>query len=162
MIRPATCADAEAMASLYNPYILETSISFEEAIVSAEEFAQRVIKVQQAGLPWLVYEREGDIVGYAYATKWRERSAYRSSVESSIYLRRGESGKGYAQQLYGALIEQLRTLDVHAVIGGIAQPNEASVRLHEKLGFERVAMFRQVGRKFDRWIDVGYWQLLLS
>ncbi|NEX63334.1 GNAT family N-acetyltransferase [Noviherbaspirillum galbum] len=122
---------------------------------------RRIENVKAAGLPWYLAEHEGDVVGYAYATKWRERSAYRFSVESTVYLRHGEGGKGLAGPLYEALIDQLRGAGVHAVIGGIAQPNEASVRLHEKLGFERVAMFKEVGKKFDRWLDVGYWELLL-
>ncbi|GAC1405619.1 MAG: hypothetical protein NVSMB6_00480 [Burkholderiaceae bacterium] len=112
-------------------------------------------------LPWLVYVHNGQVVGYAYGTKWKERSAYRYSVESTIYLRHGEAGNGYARPLYEQLLSALRERGLHAVIGGIAQPNEASVRFHEKLGFERVALFKEVGRKFDRWLDVGYWELQL-
>jgi L-amino acid N-acyltransferase YncA len=162
MIRTATAADASAIVSIYNYYVTSTTITFEEAAVTAEEMARRIDNVASAGLPWLVLESEGKVIGYAYATKWRERAAYRYSVESTVYLRQGHGGKGLAGPLYGALIAQLRECGVHAVIGGIAQPNEASVRLHEKLGFQRVAMFREVGRKFDRWLDVGYWELLLK
>jgi L-amino acid N-acyltransferase YncA len=158
-IRPARNGDAPALAEIYNHYVLNTTISFEESPVTPDEMAGRIEKTLAAGLPWLVLLEDERIAGYAYASKWRERAAYRYAVETSIYLRQGESGKGHGRALYDQLIALLRECGIHTVIGGIAQPNEASVRLHEKLGFEQVAMFRQVGRKFDRRIDVGYWQL---
>jgi len=102
------------------------------------------------------------VAGYAYATKWRVRPAYRHSVESSIYLDQSCAGRGLGQLLYAALLDELRRRELHLVIGGIAQPNEASVRLHEKLGFRKVAMFSEVGMKFGRWVDVGYWELHLD
>ncbi|TFW00533.1 N-acetyltransferase family protein [Oxalobacteraceae bacterium OM1] len=159
LIRDATPDDAAAIAAIYNHYVLTTTISFEEEAVTADDIAQRIAKVRQAGLPWLVLDSDGVLAGYAYATKWRERSAYRFSVESSVYLRDGQSGKGLARPLYEALLARLRAAEVHAVIAGIAQPNEASVRLHERVGFERVALFKEVGMKFGRWLDVGYWEL---
>lgn len=162
MIRHALPADAMQIARIYNYYIKNTTITFEEVEVSADEMATRIGKVAAAGMPWYVVEMDGEILGYAYATKWRERSAYRYSVESSVYLKHGQTGKGYARPLYEALIGSLREAGLHAVIGGIALPNEASVRIHEKLGFERVAQFREVGKKFGRWLDVGYWELLLK
>lgn len=162
MIRYASVADAVQIARIYNHYIRHTTVTFEEAEVSAEKMATRIGKVTAAGMPWYVVEIDGEILGYAYATKWRERSAYRYSVESSVYLKHGETGKGYARPLYEALIGSLREAGLHAVIGGIVQPNEASVRIHEKLGFEKVAQFREVGKKFGRWLDVGYWELLLK
>ena len=161
MIRPATAADATAIASIYNYYIVETTITFEESPVTPEEMARRIDTVTSLNLPWLVHECDGEIIGYAYVTKWKERSAYRYAVESTIYLRHGDAGKGYARPLYEQLLSALCERGLHVVIGGIAQPNEASVRLHERLGFERVALFKEVGRKFDRWLDVGYWELRL-
>jgi L-amino acid N-acyltransferase YncA len=161
MIRAANATDAIAITSIYNYYVTNTSVTFEEVAVTAEEMTRRIGNVATTGLPWLVLETDGIVIGYAYASKWRERATYRHSVESTVYLRHGEGGKGLAGPLYEALIAKLREAGVHAVIGGIAQPNEASVRLHEKLGFERVAMFREVGKKFDRGLDVGYWELLL-
>jgi phosphinothricin acetyltransferase len=161
LIRPATAADAEALAALYNPYIAQTCISFEERPVSAPEMAQRVSDVQDSGLPWLVLEIEGSVRGYAYATRWRVRPAYRSSVESSVYLEHGASGRGWGTALYVALIDALRSNGLHLVIGGIALPNERSIALHEKLGFAKVAHFSEVGCKFGQWRDVGYWQLRL-
>jgi phosphinothricin acetyltransferase len=161
VIRQAQPQDAEAIAAIYRHYVLNTTVSFEEVPPDAEEMARRVQAVQASGLPWLVAELDGEVAGYAYATKWKERSAYRFSVETSVYLDHEARGKGLGSALYGQLVELLQAAGIHALIGGIAQPNEASVRLHEKFGFEQVAMFRQVGRKFDNWVDVGYWQRLL-
>lgn len=161
-IRDASVADAESVAAIYNHFVLTTSISFEEAAVAPAEMAQRIADVQAAALPWLVAEQDGVVAGYAYATKWRARHAYRFSVESTVYLAPALGGKGLGTALYGALIERLRAAGFHMVIGGIALPNPASIALHEKLGFEKVAQFSEVGFKFDRWTDVGYWELKLT
>lgn len=161
-IRDASVEDAEAIASIYNHFVLTTSISFEEAAVPAVEMAGRIADVQAAGLPWLVAQIDGAVAGYAYATKWRVRHAYRFSVETTVYLSPAHAGKGLGTALYRALLARLRDGGYHSAIGGIAQPNAASVALHEKLGFEKVALFREVGFKFDRWVDVGYWELKLS
>ena len=161
-IRAATSADAEAICAVYNHYIAHTTISFEEAPVTPADMAQRITDVNAANLPWLVLHDGGTLVGYAYATKWRVRQAYRFSVETSVYLDRHHTGKGAGKMLYEALLEELRQRELHLAIAGIAQPNEASVRLHERLGFKKVAHFAEVGRKFGDWIDVGYWQLPLN
>lgn len=162
IIRPARAADADAICAIYNHYVATTTISFEEAPVAPAEMAQRIAAVVEADLPWLVMLEGETLVAYAYATKWRVRAAYRYSVESSIYVAAEHAGQGVGRQLYEALLAQLRERDLHLVIGGIAQPNEASVRLHERLGFQKVAHFSEVGLKFGRWIDVGYWQLKLN
>jgi len=159
MIRPAQPGDAEAIARIYNYYILNTVITFEEQPITAQDMAQRMLQITAENLPWLVAESAGGIAGYAYASRWKDRSAYRYSVESTVYLDAEARGMGYGSQLYGALLADLRQGEVHVVIGGIALPNEASVRLHEKLGFRKVAHFKEVGYKFGRWIDVGYWEL---
>ena len=161
-IRPAAPEDAAAICAIYNHYIATTTISFEEEPVSAGEMAQRVADVQAAGLPWLVAMEGGRLLGYAYATRWRARPAYRTSVESTVYLDREAGGRGVGSLLYHALLDELRRREVHMVIGGIAQPNARSVALHEKMGFRKVAHFSEVGRKFGRWIDVGYWELKLQ
>jgi L-amino acid N-acyltransferase YncA len=160
MIRDAVPADAAQVVDIYNHYVLNSVITFEEAAVTAEEMATRIADVR-ATLPWLVYETDGRIDGYCYATKWRVRAAYRFAVETTVYLRPGLARRGLGTQLYEELIERLRTLGRHIAIGGIALPNDASVGLHERMGFVKVAHFPQVGWKFDRWIDVGYWQLKL-
>ena len=161
MIRLASASDAAAIAAIYNHYVATTTISFEEQEVAVAEMAQRIAEVG-ARLPWLVFEQDGAVLGYAYATPWRVRSAYRFSVESTVYVAPGQGGKGIGASLYGSLIGALRERGLQVMIGGIAQPNPASVALHERLGFEKVAHFRRVGRKFGQWIDVGYWELQLA
>jgi len=161
VIRPATEADAASVAGIYNHYVKETVITFEEAEVSASEIARRIQEVGSASLPWLVAERDGRIVGYSYATKWHARSAYRFSAEITVYVDAGHKRVGVASRLYDRLFPMLRTHRVHAVLAGIALPNEASVALHEKFGLLKVAHLKEVGFKFNRWVDVGYWQRTL-
>jgi phosphinothricin acetyltransferase len=124
--------------------------------------AARIAGVKEAGLPWLVLCEGGQLLGYAYASQWRARIGYRHAVETSVYLDPGACGRGLGTRLYLALLGGLRAAGYRTVIGGIALPNPGSVALHEKLGFEPVARFREVGRKFNEWVDVGYWQLLLK
>ncbi|WP_193165446.1 arsinothricin resistance N-acetyltransferase ArsN1 family B [Microbulbifer hainanensis] len=161
MIRSARPEDAAQVAAIYNHYILNTTVTFEAEPVSASDMEARIAGVAAAELPWLVTEESGQILGYAYATPWRTRSAYRHSVEISVYLHRDARGAGLGTALYEALFNSLHSRSIHAVIGGIALPNDASIRLHEKLGMNKVAHFEEVGRKFGRWIDVGYWQRVL-
>jgi phosphinothricin acetyltransferase len=162
-IRAATPADAAAIVAIYNYYIAETVVTFEEVPLSTAEMTQRIDDVtRHAGYPWLVHESNGSVDGYAYAASWKSRAAYRYSVESTIYLRRDAAGRGTGVRLYGALIDELRRLEVHNVIGGIALPNAASVALHEKLGFVKIGDFHEVGWKLGQWIDVGYWELILN
>jgi phosphinothricin acetyltransferase len=121
----------------------------------------RLQEVQGASLPWFVAAQGGEVVGYAYATKWNGRSAYRFSTEVTVYLDHGRGGRGIGSNLYHHLLPALQSRGIHVAIGGIALPNTASVALHRKFGFEQVAEFREVGFKFGRWIDVGYWQKTL-
>lgn len=161
ILRDATPDDADAIVAIYNHFVANTTISFEEALVPAEAMRLRMADVRQGGLPWIVAEVDGKLAGYAYATKWRVRAAYRFAVESSVYLAGAFAGQGLGSALYADLIARLRAANIHLVIGGIALPNPASIALHEKMGYEKVAHFSEVGRKFERWIDVGYWQLKL-
>lgn len=160
MIRMATRADAEAICAIYNHYVAHTIVTFEEQPVAPAEMQSRIAAVLEK-LPWLVFEGDGAITGYAYASPWKTRSGYRFAAESSIYLAPAQTGRGAGTALYANLLENLRARNVHCVIGGAALPNPASVALHEKLGFTKVAHFRENGFKFGRWIDVGYWQRLL-
>ena len=160
-VRSASAADADALARIYNYYVENTVVTFEEEPVSPVAMAARVAEVQGLSLPWLVAEVETKVIGYAYAGKWKVRSAYRYSVETTIYLELGYEGRGVGKTLYAALLPHLRARGIHAVIGGVAPPNEASVALHEKLGFDHVATFREVGFKHGRWVDVAYWQRVL-
>jgi len=159
-VRRGTIDDAAAVASIYNHYVTHTIVTFEEQPVAAAEMQSRMIAVL-AKLPWLVLEHKGGIAGYAYASPWKMRVGYRFAVESSIYLAPAQVGRGFGSALYENLLEHLRAHDIHCVIGGAALPNPASVALHEKLGFTKVAHFRENGFKFGRWIDVAYWQRLL-
>lgn len=161
LIRSAALGDAADIAPIYNHYVVNTCITFETTAVSPSEMERRIAETSSANLPWLVAQASHGVVGYAYASSWKGRCAYRFSVESTIYVDPGHLHRGLGKRLYGALVDEIRKLSMHAVIGGIALPNEPSIRLHERLGFKKVAHFEQVGYKQDRWIDVGYWQRLL-
>jgi L-amino acid N-acyltransferase YncA len=161
MIRTATQEDAADICSIYNHFVENTTITFDEKPVDQEEMHQRIVETA-AILPWLLWIEEGQVGGFCYASRWKTRSAYRHSVESTIYLHPQSNRRGIGTQLYTALLDDLRQRGMHVAIGGIALPNQASVALHEKLGFRNVAYFEQVGRKFNQWIDVGYWQLFLD
>lgn len=161
-IEDASVQDAEAIAEIYNAYVLGSTATFEMDAVDAQEMVRRMDAVQGAGLPWLL-ARQGDaVLGYAYASPWKTRAAYARTVETSIYLAPHACGAGLGKRLYVALLDRLRAQRMHVVIGGVAQPNPACVRLHESLGFSPVACFREVGWKQERWVDVGYWQLMLE
>jgi L-amino acid N-acyltransferase YncA len=161
VIRQAVSADAEGIARIYNHYIRETIVTFEEEPVATSEMAKRLADTAADLLPWLVAEQGGAIVGYARASKWKPRSAYRFAVETTIYLAPDCLGTGAGTRLYQFLLGELKNLKLHTAIGGIALPNAGSVALHEKLGFRKVAHFAEVGFKFGKWIDVAYWQIPL-
>ena len=161
VIRAAVAADSSAIAEIYNHYVAKTVITFEEGPVSGPEMARRIEEAGSASLPWLVAERDGKVAGYAYATPWRARSAYRFSVEVTVYVDPGCPRMGIGSRLYEQVLPRLKARGLHAALGVIALPNEASVAFHERFGFAEVARLREVGFKFDRWIDVGYWQLML-
>lgn len=161
-IRPALSADARGICTIYNDYVATTTITFEEDVVPDSEMAGRILEVTDAGLPWLVAVLEGRVVGYAYATKWRARPAYRHSVETTIYLDQEVFGHGVGENLYRRLLDELRAGGLHTAIAGIAQPNPRSVALHERLGFCKVAHFSEVGHKLGHWVDVAYWQIDLD
>lgn len=156
-IRACTPADAADICAIYNHYVRNTVITFEEEPVSVSDMRLRIENCTRT-YPWLVREIEGRVVGYAYATRWKERAAYRHSVEVSVYVAANSFREGHGRALYAELIARLAQRGCHALIGGIALPNDASVALHETFGFTKVAHFTEVGHKFGRWIDVGYWQ----
>ena len=160
MVRPATAADAPAICRIYNHYIETTRITFEETPITAEEVMERISSVI-TNYPWLVCEEGGRVIGYAYATRWKERSAYRYSVEAAIYLDRESIGKGIGTTLLTRLIHELRERKIHSIISGIALPNPASIALCEKHGFVKIGQFKEVGFKLGQWVDVGYWELIL-
>ena len=161
MIRPCNINDAQQIADIYNYYIEHTTITFDEHSLPVKEISRRISTTMNR-YPWLVYEKEAQISGYAYASGFREKSAYRYSVESTIYVKHGEENQGIGTLLYQRLINDLKQQSMHCMVGVISLPNPASIRLHEKLGFEKVAHMKQTGRKFNQWIDVDYWELLLE
>lgn len=161
MIREVNKTDAKQIVDIYNDYIVHSVITFEEQALSVEEMEARILNVINSGHVWLVFEQNNEVLGYAYSSKWRERTAYRFASEISVYLAESAKGQGIGSKLYQALFEQLRQTDIHLVIGGITLPNDASVALHEKFGMEKVAHFKEVGFKFNQWLDVGYWQKVL-
>jgi len=146
-IRDAQASDGARLADIYNPFIAKSVATFEEVAISAENMAERISKAQAAGYPYLVAERDDAVIGYAYAGQWKARAAYRHTAEVSIYVDPAA---------------RLKSLSIHTVMGVITLPNPASVKLHENFGLKKVAHFSEVGRKFDRWIDVGYWQGFLD
>ena len=159
IVRSADEQDAARIVPIYNHYIAETCITFETEPVTEEDMAQRIRATHDSALPWLVAEEDGKLCGYAYASRWKGRCAYRFAVEATIYLDPESTGRGVGIELYSALIEAIAAASMRSIIGGIALPNDASIRLHERLGFKKVGHFEKVGFKHERWIDVGYWQL---
>ncbi|MEW6991811.1 N-acetyltransferase family protein [Colwelliaceae bacterium 6441] len=158
-IRRVSEQDIASITELYNHYIANTVVTFEEALLVSNDIAARVKQIETDGLPWIIAEdKEGQLLGYAYASKWRERFAYRFSVEVTVYLQANLGAKGIGSQLYEQLFFQLKEKGVHSVIGGITLPNPASIALHEKFGMQKSAHFKEVGFKFNQWLDVGYWQ----
>jgi len=160
-VRPAVVADAEAIVRIYNHYVETSVATFEERAVTAGDVVHRLERMSSGALPWLVAEEDGSPLGYAYAAPWKDRPAYRFAVEVTVYVDPERGGAGIGSRLYEQLLPLLKERGVHAVLAGIALPSAGSVALHEKFGFEKVAHFREVGSKFGRMVDVGYWQLLL-
>lgn len=158
-IRNVKLEDARQIADIYNYYVLETHHSFETEALSVNEMMDRVDAITES-CPFLVCEKDGEIVGFAYGTHYKPRSAYKHSVEVSVYLKNDSKHKGIGTRLYEKLFQEIEKMNVHAIIAGISLPNEASIKLHEKFGFEKVAHFREVGFKMNRWVDVGYWEII--
>ena len=160
-VRSARPPDAQAISSIYNHYVQNTVITFEESFVTVGEIQTRIENLSSAGLPWLVVEDATKVQGYAYAAPWRPRASYRHSVEVSVYLDKDFVCPGTGSLLYSHLFQALENSDVHIAMAGIALPNEASVALHEKFGMTKVGHLAEIGQKFGRWVDVGYWQRTL-
>jgi L-amino acid N-acyltransferase YncA len=158
IVRAAGLEDAEKILEIYKPYVSETAISFETEVPSLQEFRGRMASIT-GKFPWLVYERDGEILGYAYAGPFRSRCAYEWSVEASVYVQHGVHRSGIGKALYGPLLETLKGQGAVNVIGGVTLPNEGSIGLHEYFGFEKVGVFKDAGYKLGKWWDVGYWQL---
>ncbi|MBS1880410.1 MAG: N-acetyltransferase [Actinobacteria bacterium] len=153
--------DATACAAIYAPAVERSVTSFELSAPAPEEIAARMRRYQ-ATHPWLVAERGGEVVGYAYACRFNERPAYRWSASVSVYVGAGERGQGRGRALYEQLFARLRRQGFRMACAGITLPNPASVGLHEALGFRPIGINREIGWKQGRWLDVGWWQLELA
>jgi phosphinothricin acetyltransferase len=160
-IRIAALRDAEALAAIYAPIVRDTAISFETEPPTAGVMVQR-IGASRDMYPWLVAEREGKVIGYAYAGQHRARAAYRWSVDVSAYVDAAARRGGVGKALYGRLLTILRNQGFRGAFAGIALPNDASVALHEAMGFKPLGVYKNVGFKLGQWRDVGWWQLDLS
>jgi phosphinothricin acetyltransferase len=161
LIRRADPArDAAACAAIYEPYVRTSAISFEDRPPSPEQLAERIERCQSSH-QWLVAEDDDQVVGYAYACPHRERSAYRWAAEVSVYIDPEHHRRGYGRALYGDLLPRLGAQGFHVALAGVTLPNDASVALHESLGFTPVGVYRRIGYKLGSWWDVGWWQLSL-
>ncbi|MCL1931462.1 MAG: N-acetyltransferase family protein [Treponema sp.] len=160
MIRPVELADCKAITEIYNYYIETTVVTFEEVPLTVSEMHNRVNEIHK-NFPYLVYEEKEEILGYAYVHAFHARSAYRFTLEDSIYVRNGCQGKGMGKALLDALLNEVKKLDTHSIMALIALPNDSSIKLHEAFGFKNTGTLKEVGKKFDKWLDVGYWELIL-
>lgn len=159
-IRKVESGDAAAIRDIYAPYVADRATSFEVAVPSVEEMARRI---QSYGdrYPWIVFERAGRVIGYAYASSHHERQAYQWSVNVSVYVHEEAHRTGVGRALYTALFDLLRRQGFVNAYGGITLPNPASVGLHQSMGFVPVGVYTNVGYKFGQWHDVTWLHLQL-
>jgi L-amino acid N-acyltransferase YncA len=155
VIRPVLIPDAAAVLNIYRPYIESTATTFETTVPSVEDFAGR-IRVNTEKYPWLVAEDEGKVIGYAYASKHREREAYQWCVECSVYVSEDYHHKGIAKELYSKLFDILGQCGYVNVYAGITLPNPKSHSFHTKMGFEPIGIYKNIGYKLGRWHDVAW------
>ena len=161
MIRPVHQKDASAIANLYNYYVINTTITFEETPINKKEMGNR-IQNHQPEHHWMVVDLDNKIVGFAVANSWKNRSAYRFTKEISVYIAPNNQRNGWGKQLYTKLLKILQKEGIHTVLAGITIPNESSIKFHESMGFEKVGHFKETGFKKKKWLDVGYWEKKLD
>lgn len=159
-LRPAGPQDADGVLAIYAPIVRDTAISFEGEPPTRQQMAQRIASTIER-LPWLVYERQGEILGYVYASQHRARLAYQWSVDVSVYIQAQAHRTGLGRTLYTSLFKLLTLQGFYNCYAGITLPNPASVGLHAALGFQAVGVYRNVGYKLGAWHDVGWWSLAL-
>lgn len=157
MLRNATIHDVPVILDIYRPYILDTAITFEYEVPSLEAFTERFRNVTER-FPWLVWEENGMVLGYAYANPFKARAAYQWDADLSIYLREDCRGKGIGKALYSELENRLRDLGYHVLYGVVTSANEASCRFHEALGYRPIATFERTGVKFGRWYGITWYE----
>lgn len=161
MIRIAQESDASALLEIYAPFVVNTAITFDVQTPTLEEFVQKMKHIKQEA-PYLVYEHEGEVLGYAYASSHRQRAAYRWTRELSVYIREDAKSKKCGTALYTSLLELLRCQNYRTVLAGITLPNIPSVNFHERLGFYPVGVYDNIGFKLGKSHRVGWWQLMLQ
>lgn len=162
MIRNVLPQDVGKIADIYNYYIENTVITFEEEKVQEAEFINRINGITDKGYPFIVYLENDKLLGYAYLNNWRSRPAYNITLETSVYVDNTAVSRGIGSLLYSRLIEEGKKIGIHSLIGSISLPNDMSRKLHQKFGFELIGNFKESGRKFEKYIDVEFWQLMLS
>lgn len=158
MIRNVHIDDARQVLDIYNYYVTNTVVTFDLEPLSLKDFKERIIKIS-ADYPFIVYEENNEILGYAYGSKFRPKPAYNHTVETTVYVKQGNHGKQIGTKLYKTLLPLLKEKNFHIVLGVLTLPNDASIKLHEKFGFKQVAFLKDAGLKFGNWQDVGFWQL---
>ena len=161
MIRPVHINDAQELLDIYNYYVINTTANFDIEPLSLETFTNKLNQII-TNYPYIVYVENNEILGYAYGSRFRPRAAYDFVAESTVYVKHDAHGKQIGTKLYTELIRLLKQTDLHTVLGVLTIPNEASIKLHDKLGFEQVANLKEVGKKFGEWQHVGIWQLKLT
>jgi len=162
IIRTATAADAQGLAEIYNHAVENTVAILNETLVDADNRAAWVAQRQGDGFPVLVAEEDGLILGYASYGPWRHFHGFRETVEHSVYVRAGQRGKGLGRKLMQALIEQAKADGLHMMVAAVTAGNDASIKLHENLGFQITARMPQVGQKFGDWLELIFLQLRLD
>jgi phosphinothricin acetyltransferase len=160
MIRAFHTNDTKELLDIYNFYVLNSTSTFDDVPLTFEEFSEKLTGIS-SNYPFIVFEENDEILGYAYGSKFRPKPAYNKTVESTVYVKNGVLGKQIGTKLYTELLKLLKQENYHIVLGVLTLPNDASVKLHEKFGFTQVAYLKQVGFKFGKWQDVGFWQLNL-
>jgi L-amino acid N-acyltransferase YncA len=158
MIRPVKIKDAKEILEIYNYYVANTVVTFDLKVLSLEVFKEKIETIIR-DYPFIVFQENNEILGYAYGSRFRPKPAYNNTVETTVYVKNGAHGKQIGSKLYDELLKLLKKEKFHIVLGVLTLPNEASVKLHEKFGFKKVAHLKEVGLKFDSWHDVGFWQL---
>lgn len=161
MIRPVHINDAQELLEMYNYYVINTTVNFDIEPLSLKTFLDK-LNIITEDYPFIVFEENNEILGYAYGSRFRPRAAYNYVAESTVYVKHTAHGKQIGSKLYAELIRLLQETDLHTVLGVLTIPNEASIKLHEKFGFEQVANLKEVGLKFGEWQNVGIWQLNLD
>ncbi|MFV0469547.1 MAG: GNAT family N-acetyltransferase [Dysgonomonas sp.] len=161
-IRKAGLDDAAAICNIYNYYIENTTITFETEAITNEAMKKRISNSMQQDLPFYVLEVNAQIAGYYYLHEWNSKQAFATTMEVTVYLDKDLTGKGLGSQLFQHLLANVDRQKIHVLIAGICVPNEESVRLHERFGFEQVSFMKQIARKFNQWCDIAHWVLIME